>query len=638
MSKPSHKALHRDRSNKPASHIKSEALLIVLIIILAGIPFGLGKYFEFNSPCPFDSGSNVYSAAHILNGAKIGVEEKPAALVGTLLVNLLGVRLFGFSDIGPKFIQMIIQAGAIILMFVAMYRLSGKLAAAVGSIVTSFYLSAPLIAQLGNDKTQYLTAFMILGISCFVLYQLGGKWRWAVLAGAFLSWGPLFKPVAISAIGATGLFVILQPILKNRTWKQTGIDILLLFAGAAVAVGPIYVWILGSRIPLSLPYYFLWDAVKLVLPAAGVAGKTSGTVEYVSGGRKLVPFSEQWPIVLRYYRLLILPITLAVASIVVRIAKMSAALLKKSAKTTDIAYGKFVILFAVWWILDMAFVWISPRSYEQYYLPLNASAAMLGGYVVALYSDKLHKTDQKLRWWTIGCVGLIVMIAMGWHIFFGIETSPYSGQKYGQKMRGYVQKYEEISLRRKRGLRGPWEIVGEYIRMHSEPNDKIYVWGWYPGIYVQAQRFSSASRAFMMPRPAPAKFAESIEQLLTEFNKEMPKFIVDSRKKHIPTSWPVYELWPIMPRGYMGIQKETFLPRNEKIIANFDKTWSAFLRENYGDEEADRYELLKPFRQFIMDHYEIAERQLWVNLPDGRLVHRLFGEHVVFQLKGTTSN
>ena len=48
---------------------------IILVVLLAGIPFALGRYFEFNYPDPFDSAANVYSAQHILNGAEIGVDE-----------------------------------------------------------------------------------------------------------------------------------------------------------------------------------------------------------------------------------------------------------------------------------------------------------------------------------------------------------------------------------------------------------------------------------------------------------------------------------------------------------------------------------------------------------------------------------
>ena len=46
---------------------KQLLLALGVVVVLAGIPFGLGKYFEFNSPGPFDSGAYVYSAAHILS-------------------------------------------------------------------------------------------------------------------------------------------------------------------------------------------------------------------------------------------------------------------------------------------------------------------------------------------------------------------------------------------------------------------------------------------------------------------------------------------------------------------------------------------------------------------------------------------
>ena len=64
-------------------------------------------------------------------------------------MNILGVSLFGFSDTGPKVVQMFMQAGALFLMFIAMRKLFGTLPAAIGVIVASVYLSAPLIAKYG---------------------------------------------------------------------------------------------------------------------------------------------------------------------------------------------------------------------------------------------------------------------------------------------------------------------------------------------------------------------------------------------------------------------------------------------------------------------------------------------------------
>jgi len=588
-------------------------VVFIVIAILAAIPFSMGKYFEFSTPDPFDSGAYIYSAKHILEGAEIGVEEKPSAQLGTLLVNILGVWLFGFNETGPTIIQTVLQAAALLLMFIAMRKLFGTLAAAVSVIVASVYLSAPLIAKYGNVKEQYMIACMVIGISCFVLHQLGGRWWHAVLAGAFLSWAPLFKQTGVSAIGAIGLFLILQPLLRNRTWKQTGLDILLLLTGAAIAIAPLYVWIIAWDVQMSLPYSWVWQTLAKFIPASAEVDQAKPTSDYIAGSRKLVTFSQQWPRVLRYYRLLILPIALALAAIIAKILRIILAPPAVN-KTKENTYDRFVLLFGLWWILDMAFVWISPRSYEQYYLPLNASAAMLGGHLIAIYGDKLKTDAFKTKWIITGLVGLLLMIIMSWHIFFGIGKSPHTGLSYRTKTRGYLQKFREIS----QAPEYPWEMVGEYIRTNSQPSDKIYVWGWFPGMYVKAQRFSSASKAFSMPRPAPPVLAELVSRLLTEFRQEMPKFIVDSRKRHIPTERPAYELWPIMPQGFMGLKKTQFLPPDKSTIEAFDKAWSNMLRERFDEDEALRYEAMRPFRDFVMENYRIV---------------RMFGQHVLMEIK-----
>ena len=633
MSKPARKRTLPKRHVKPQKkdfailaklQSNKKFVVVAMAAILAAIPFTLGKYFELNTPGPYDSGAYVYSAKHVLDGAVIGVDEKPSAQLGTLLVNMLGVWLFGFSETGPKLIQGILQAAALVLMFIALRKLFGTLPAAVSVIVASIYLSAPLIAKFGNVKEQYMIACMVMAISCFVLRQLGGGWWWAVLAGVFVIWAPLFKPTGMSAIGALGLFVVLQPLLKNTTFKQTGADILLLLAGAAIGVGPLYIWLIGWNVKMGLPYMFVWGTLVKFLPAATEAGQPKPAGGYIPDARKLVTFSQQWPIVLRHYGAMMLPIALAIGAILARTLRMIRNIVVKNKQTKETC-DRFVFLFAVWWLLDMAFVWISPRSYEQYYLPLNASAAMLGGYLIAIYSKLLSNPVNKNVWKVVGIIGLLFMIGMSWHIFFGIEKSLHSGGPYpnGEKRRGYSQKLRDISRYRQENLKGSWEIVGQYIRLQSTTDDKIYVWGWFPGIYVQAQRFSPTPYAVMMPRPTPQILKGMITQMLKDFEKERPKFIVDSRKRHIPMDRPPYELWPIVPKGFMGMKESGFLPLNKNVIQAYDKAWSDMLRDRFDEDEALRYEALKPFREFVMNNYRIV---------------RMFGQHVLFELKNPAAN
>jgi len=629
----------------------------IIIAILAVIPFCMGKYFEFNSPGAFDSGAYVYSAKHILDGAKIGVDEKPSAQMGTLLVNMLGVKLFGFNETGPKLIQTILQAGALLLMFAAMVKLFGVLPAAVGVIITSIYLSAPLMAKYGNVKEQHMIAFMVLGVSCFVLYQLGNRWWYAILAGAFLSWAPLFKETGISAITAVGLFVIAQPLLKHRSWKKTGADILLLTAGAALVISPICLWLAAAKVPINYFPYYSFVGRPIATSLQGSQDQTqeeqaepntiAGTVQNppVKQGllMKFMPayVRDSWQIlkpeqikqaklrVFRWYRVLILPIALALGSIVLRIAYCVLRLFFARRITHDAGriYDRFVLLFAVWWFLDMAFVWISPRSYEQYYLPLNASAAMLGGYLIAIYHNKVKSTAYKTKWVLTGLVGFLLMIIMSQHIFFGVRKSAHTGAIYRnragnpEKRNGYAQKLNEIARRKWENYKGPWEVVGEYMRKNSTSSDKIYVWGWFPGIYVAAQRLSPTPKAFegTMHTLSPEVLSERIDEILGAFEKEPPKFIVDSRKDHFPWDRPPLELWPIMPKGFPGVEKAQFLPPDEKVIAAYDEAWSKMLRERIEPDEALRYEAMKPFREFVMKNYKI--------------VRTFVNPHVLFQRK-----
>ncbi len=197
---------------------------------------------------------------------------------------------------------------------------------------------------------------------------------------------------------------------------------------------------------------------------------------------------------------------------------------------------------------------------------------------------------------------------------------------YGEKRHGYAQKLEEISLRKKHGGQiAYWEPLGDYIRLNSTPKDKIYVWGWYPGIYVQAQRFSAAPRASeseMHIKP-PQVLAENIQTLVAALEKEKPKFIVDSRKRHLPLDRPPFELWPVMPKGFVGIKESTFLPKDKNVISLYDKLWTDSLRERFGEDEALRYEAFKPLRDFVMANYHIV---------------KTFDEHILFELDSAAEN
>jgi len=672
---PRRKKPAADRASDPIPFLsgnRKQILVAVTLAVFAGVPFLLGKYFELKQPDPFDSGSYVYSAKHVLSGARVGYEEKPSAQAGTLLVNMLGVTLSGYNETGAKVLQGLFQAAALTFVFLTIRRLYGSLAAVIAVIVGAVYLSAPVIAKFGNVKEQFMIALMAMGVCSFVWYHLSGRCWWLLLTGGLLVGGPMFKQTGVSAIAAVGLFTLAQPILHRYGWRKAGIDVVLLVAGAAITLTPICLWYASMNTPLYYwPYSF---ALSPVFKLAGVQmdyvadtgqAQEPGQAERQTTSSsnpsqdakddslilRLLPayVSESWKLlgpdqrsealrrVFRYYGVLILPISLALAAIVVRTVVL---LRNRRAEPHTHAGddpGRFVLLFGTWWFLDMAFCCISPHSYEQYYLPLNASGAVLGSYFVGLYSYKLCTGRDRARWTVLGLVGLLAMIVLSWNIFFGMTYWPYSGtpaldRRTGQptRIKGYVQKWEEVHM----DGRQVWAMIGDYIREHSQPADPMYVWGWFPGIYVQAQRMSPTPKAFegMMHLLPPEQLAQRVQEIVHAFEKNPPKFIVDTRKVHFPLTRPPLELWPNITNGISllanrpadqnqlvqillrafdvrpeDVTKGGFLvPERPDRIRRFDAAYASILGSSTDPAEARRYEAMQPFRRYVMDNYQIV--------------------------------
>jgi hypothetical protein len=352
-----------------------------------------------------------------------------------------------------------------------------------------------------------------------------------------------------------------------------------------------------------------------------------GTSGYTGKSREQLGLKEQSKKVFRFYLVLILPVSIALISLFAAAARGVLRLLGKLKKTT--APDRIVIFLIVWWLLDMAFVWISPRSYEQYYLPLTASAAMLGGYVCFLFSRSLAASANKIPWRIAGIAAVVCMTFMTVHIFRGWHTSQHTGRRYENKRYGFKQSFNRVAARKKGNI-GQWEKVAAYIKDRTVKDDYIYVWGWFPGIYVQAQRFCPAKKAYEseMNVKKPLTLKNEVRWLLRAFKKNPPKFIVDSRKDHFPWGYPPLELWPSTTQG--------FLPNQQSRIDRYDKGYANALAEKISPVQAERYKAMAPLRKFVMDNYEIVEpKQHYAGNMRGRqeLLHRMFGYHHLFRLK-----
>lgn len=721
---------------------------VILAVLIAAVPFVAGKYMEILRDGPYDGGANAYAAQAIVNGAKIGQDIYPSARPATLLVNVIGVAIFGYSELGPKIIQMLMQITALTLLFYTLRKIYGNLPAAIGLICASLFLSYPFFAKYGNVKEQYMIACMVVAACALVLRHIGHRWYWLLISGAAAINIVYFKPTGASVIIAMAVYLIAQPIFKHRSLKQTAHDILLLLAGAVIGILPLLIFY-AQQGRLDTLYHATpgLKALSALFPAQEPAtSNADAPTDYLSGSRLVTNLAEQSQSVMQYYHRLITPIALALVAVFWRLMlfiipwakrilpnhssaapKINTAPKQSSPTPSSAAPNPdhFIILFAIWWILDMLFIWISPRSYVEYFLPLNASAAMLAAYTIyriqrqplgvpvlllvcilcnTVTATFINKESTIVPKWPTGCFIPIILAILVTVIFTLLRTprlrktllllvvlinlliwpmpvinhfsslvselhsSRQSAHQLATQLNQTQSANEQNQIAYENNLASwfrpnpnianawhqaiitslqedashtSWQIAGHFIRQNSQHTDGIYVWGWFPGIYVTAQRFCPSPRPSEsnMHTHSPTTLAASINQLVQDFTANPPRYIVDTQKMHFPYySHPVFDLWPRIQRNeqqqiigfnlrmipgqpqgenlsYMSSQD---LDRYSENIWQqvFQFTYFYLTREDHtggplppdqaqqrAEQETQRHQAMSPLRRFVMEHY-----------------------------------
>ena len=681
---------------------------VALTLLLGGIPFALGKYIELNTPDPFDGGAFAYSAQRLVTGARLWVDESASAQPGTLLCNVLGVKLFGFSDTGPNLIQMLLQIGGLAMLFYAVRRLFGNPAAVVSTTLAAVMLSAPVVAKFGNVKEQFMIPFAIVAACAFALHETGGQKRWAVIAGAAAIIPYYFKPTGIAVVVAIGLYLAAKLVLHRRQWKTVFVTLSLWVGGAIIGLAfpaTLFIWQDGlSRfwrtfpvillqgivffaalafVAVALIHYIPWRSIAAPLrtvprkvwqrgalliaaallvsvaaitltrgslPKEDIAAyirslpfikaptraayplidrayivvKASGILDesgYAGLSRKARPYADQAPQVFRYYHAVGAVTYSAAATLLLALGALLRRRLKK--QTPDTPLHAIAGFLAVWWVVDMGLVWVSAHSYEQYYLPLCASGAALTAYAVWTWSQWLARSVNKMPALAVAAAASLILLALVFPVFAGFTKSPDTGAEYkhyqtGQpeRRRGFAQSLASVGSE----TIAPWQALGDHVRANSAPDETLYVWGWFPGIYVRAQRIAPVPQAYegeMHVTPPPA-FARQIAKLVERMESNPPRFIADSLKRHFPFDRPPFELWPVVPPNMFNNPQPRLLSNDPREIEAFEKAYAAMLAQRFGEDEALRFAAMKPFRDFVMTRYRLAKQ---------------FGSHMLFERK-----
>ena len=714
----------------------------LITLIIAAIPFIIGKYYEFNTDDPFDGALNIFHAHELSIGKKLGVDVFPSAGAATLLVNFIGIKIFGYSEIGPVIIQSIMQITALGFAFVCIRKLFGSIPACISIILGSFYLNCQPYAKFGNVKEQYMIACMILSACAFIYYELYNKKCFLLICGAFAINTWYFKPTGFSLTGALIIYLIITTIIQKRKFNRVAAEISFLAIGSTIGLIPLMLFYLWQKqfaslladfpaapvILITIIYLvavglrqlirnankhtekinmqliqrgtiaivavlvittiifasmgqtkqFLMDIPVIGYPVQVISsafeagssftdkfyGKIFSDSGYVAGSRIVSTFSKQFAEVARYSHSFVIPIGLGLAAIAWSIFGRFFNKTNVAADSTDdtkpIA-NQLIIFLASWWLLDMIFIWISPRSYVQYFLPPNGSVMFLAGYILCrslknnigfifigaawLAAEFFTAGQSIVSLSATAIVAAVITVAAGIAFIFiknkQIATPVLSAVVCLSILLANSSNYQTIGNRldqvksAKANNGAFWQHIGNKIKESSNPDDQIYVWGWYPGVYVAAERSCPANRPAYsdMHSDSPQTVKYKINNLVSQLKNDPPLFIVDSQKMHYPANdHPLFDLWPTNPLGtsYFFRNPKTQKPALREFLKNNEinsynksydqqvKSWCLALTkrhvdaktitqekaEELADLEVERHKAMEPLRQFIIDNYE----------------------------------
>ena len=188
-------------------------------------------------------------------------------------------------------------------------------------------------------------------------------------------------------------------------------------------------------------------------------------------------------------------------------------------------------LVAGWWLIAFGNVLVQGKFYDYHYLPLLAPSALVTGLgFSALLRLPLARIPKP---------GLRAAMVAGL-ISVAIAATPMGGRAVelarvtvgGQTIEEYVASRSEYAL----SLYNVGEIraVADLIEATTTPEQRVFVWGYAPTIYVRAQRHAVSRFLYNFPLRTEWRNAEYKAELMRELRAQPPDvFVVASEDRYV---------------------------------------------------------------------------------------------------------
>lgn len=408
----------------------------------------------------------AYYGWRIAHGATVYLDVWDNKPPGIYWANALAMLVSGGSYVGVIVVCGLALAVAHAAFFVAGAAVYSRGAAALTTILLSFYLTHAYYTG-GTDRTEtFLVPCELIGVAFYLRgFARERWWKWYA-AGLFCGLAFLFKQVGLAAWGCMGLHIILLVIMRDLTLRAGVRRCLLLLGGVVTTVG-VAAFVLASQGALGAACFatfgFNWA--------------------YVTAGRTQFPynFANRKVLELHMYPILLVPMLMSAAAVI------HAALwwwrpqhrppeIEAPLRAQRPACPRYMVFFVLWLLVAVYGAVLSPHAFRHYVNPIIPPLLLIAGYLVNVLraETRLLRRMQQRAWVTLS---LVVLAYFGW------------GAVVEQKHA--VSKVWVFRIDPTTREPAVWEVVGDAVAELTDPGDRIQCWEYLPGVYLRSRRINA---------------------------------------------------------------------------------------------------------------------------------------------------
>ena len=402
-----------------------------------------------------------YYGWRITQGATVYLDVWDNKPPGIYWANAIGMLIGGGSYLGVIAMCVLALVVSHVAFFVIGTSLFHRGAAALATILLSFYLTHAWYTGGTNRTETFLVACELTAVAFYMRGWAKDRWWTWFTAGLFAGGAFLFKQVGLAAWGALGLHTIIVVLTRRLTWPVGLRRCLLLLGGA------------GTAVSLAVAYLTARGALGDAIFATFTFNRTYAAIGDVQFPYNYANVLLMWE---HFQLALILPLLMAVAG------GLHALLwyfrpehrppeIEEPLKAQQPVCPLHFLLFAIWFGVAFYGALLSPSRFRHYLVACIPPLLLMAGHLLNVLraEARILKRIQQRAW---VAAAFVVMAYFSW------EALHTQFQEVSKVIVSRIDRQEAAS----------WELIGDAVARHTDPDDRIQCWGYMPGVYLRARR------------------------------------------------------------------------------------------------------------------------------------------------------